>query len=226
MRKLIAAIFISVLSLVFTSGWNFPPPGQALLTFDDGPHPIYTPPVLETLRENDIRAVFFVVGVEVKRYPELLAEISRQGHLIGVHTYTHRDITRLTRDELQEEITLTAQLITEITGQEPVYFRPPRGRYSPEALETVRKAGLTTIMWDAGLERSGVKDPQRLVRTLLRRIRHEPNPVILLHDGDPSRQHDRMPTVLALPLVITELRAMGYKFTEPHNHCRLKGAEF
>lgn len=222
MRKLFAAFFISFLSLMFTSGWNSPPPGQVLLTFDDGPHPLYTAPVLEILAKNDIKALFFVVGVEVERYPGLLAEISRQGHLIGVHTYTHRDITRLTEAELRQEIMLTSRLITEITGQEPLYFRPPRGKHSPEALETVRRMGLVTVMWDDGLERRGVKDPSRLVRAMVGRIQHQPNPIILLHDGDPSRQYDRTPTVRALPLLVEQLRARGYGFADPREHCRLE----
>jgi len=221
MRKLVAALFISILSLMFTSGWNFPPAGQVLLTIDDGPHPVYTPLVLDILRNNNIKAIFFVVGREVERYPDLLAEINRQGHIIGVHTYTHLDITRLTDDDLLEEIALTEQIITQITGQKPIYFRPPRGKYSPRALETVDKAGLVTLMWDAGLERKSIKEPSRMVRNIVRRIKHESNPIILLHDGDPSRMYDRMPTIKALPLLINELRSKGYRFDHPEEHCRL-----
>ncbi|MCG8400841.1 MAG: polysaccharide deacetylase family protein [Firmicutes bacterium] len=225
MKKMLPVFLIVIISLMFTSGWNFPPPGRVLLTFDDGPHPVYTPQVLQVLQNNGVKAVFFVVGSEIERYPDLLAEINRHGHLIGNHTYTHRDITSLTPGELREEINRTGQLITDITGQQPIYFRPPRGRIAAESLATIQQMNLVTVMWDAGLERRGVTDSAKLVNSLRKRIRHEPDPVLLLHDGDLSGRHDRTPTVKALPLLINELQARGYGFADPWEKIRLPELE-
>ncbi|MBF7083989.1 polysaccharide deacetylase family protein [Desulfallas sp. Bu1-1] len=225
MKKVLTMFLIAVLCLFFTSGWHYPAGGKVLLTFDDGPNPLYTPEILTLLQKNNIKATFFVVGQEAYKHPELLAEISRHGHLLGIHTYTHRNITTLSREELQEEIRLTAESINSITGQNPVYFRPPRGKYAPEQLAIIRGMGYTPVKWDACLEYNGINDPELLVRMLLKRIRGIPNPVILLHDGDPTYRHDRTPTVKALQLLINELRKQGYEFADPGESYRYRRVE-
>lgn len=188
---------------------------QIVLTFDDGPHPSYTPRILDTLDHHGIKAVFFVVGQEADRYPELVAEIHRRGHLLGNHTNTHRNITGLPRDDILFELTATDSIVAAITGQSPVYFRPPRGNYDDETLSILAETGHLMLMWDDCLEKGGPKDPQQAVDNLLSRIGWRKEAVILLHDGDPSARHCRQTTVEALPIMIAELDKRNYYFVNP-----------
>jgi len=225
MKKLLISMFIAIIPFFLISGSTYPAGQNVLLTFDDGPNPLYTPQVLQTLQENNIQAVFFVVGQEVLKHPDLLADIARHGHLIGVHTFSHRNITEMTRAELRREIQTTAELISRITGQNPVYFRPPRGKHNRAQLDLIYNMGYLPVKWHDCLEKTGVDEPEQLVNDLIKRIRHIPNPVILLHDGDPARYHDRTATVQSLPLLIDRLREKGYGFADPRDSFQLRQVE-
>lgn len=188
---------------------------QIILTFDDGPHPSYTPRVLDILEHHDIKAIFFVVGQEAERYPELVSDIHRRGHLLGNHTYSHRNVSDLPRADLLYELTTTDTVVVEITGQTPVYFRPPRGNFSNETLLTLAETGHVILMWDDCLEKGGPGNPQQVVDGLLSRIGWRKKTIILLHDGDPSGRHSRQTTAEALPILITELKKRNYQFIDP-----------
>lgn len=224
MKKIAITLFITAITLLLSSGSNYPA-GSVILTFDDGPNPKYTPHILQTLKESDIKAIFFVVGQEAFENPEILAEINNHNHLIGNHTYSHNSITTLSDQELIEEIKLTADLIKDITGQNPVYFRPPRGQYNRDQLYTIRDMGYIPVKWDACLEKRSINNPEQLVDHLINRIKRTPNPVLLLHDGDPSNRHDRTSTVQALPILIENLQEKGYIFADPSESFRLRQVE-
>lgn len=188
---------------------------QIILTFDDGPHPSYTPQVLDTLEHHGIKAIFFVVGQEANRYPELVADIHRRGHLLGNHTHTHRNLTGLPRADLLSELVTTDTVVAGITGQPPVYFRPPRGNYDIETQLILAETGHVMLMWDVCLENGGPRDPQQTVNGLLSRISWRKKVIILMHDGDPSGRHSRQTTVESLPILITELKKRNYHFVNP-----------
>ena len=188
---------------------------QIMLTFDDGPHPLHTPQILDTLDQHDIKAIFFVVGQEADRYPELVADIHRRGHLLGNHTHTHRNVTGLPRTDLMSELVTTDTVVARITGQSPVHFRPPRGNYDIETLLVLAETGHVMLMWDACIENGGIENPQQAVNGLLNRISWRKKVIILLHDGDPSGRHSRQTTVEALPILITELEKRSYHFVNP-----------
>lgn len=219
-----------VLSLLFITlsiipGWNYGNK-EVLLTFDDGPNQLYTPKVLKLLRKNHIKAMFFVVGQEAAKNPDLLKEISLQGHILAIHTYTHRDITDMSKEELEKEILETAELIRQTTGQRPVYFRPPRGHYSLKSLAVVSNLGYTPVIWDIGLEKKAYNnDAKKMVERLIFRIKFRHNPVLLIHDGDPTQHHDRSSSLRALPILINSLKAEGYTFADPGNNKCLKHVE-
>lgn len=227
----IAVIGILVALIMFGFGGQFSQgavaPGKVLLTFDDGPNPEYTGQILSILQEYDIKAVFFVVGQEVEKYPELVQQVHQAGHIIGNHTYTHQSLRNLNQEQLREEITKTDQLIFAITGQSPAYVRPPRGMYGKRALFCLTQLDKLPVMWDYGLEKEGIHTARGLVDNILNRMRRAPRGkdgfILLLHDGDPSGRHDRSLTVEALPMLIQDLRAQGYEFIESTSQ---KGRDF
>lgn len=179
----------------------------AMLTFDDGPS-AYTPEVLDGLKEAGVKAVFFITGYGAAQHPDLVRRIHEEGHVLGIHTMTHPNMTQLSRAEQIEEIQPLIDLITEVTGLPPRYFRPPFGAYNDELLATLDELGLELINWSNGsLDWEGVvdgyKDPNQVVADVLDQL--HPGAVILAHD---TMKH----TAEAVPMIIQALRAEGYEF--------------
>ena len=179
----------------------------AMLTFDDGPSD-YTPEVLDRLKEAGVKAVFFITGYGAEQHPDLVRRIHEEGHVLGIHTMTHPDMTSLGREEQIAEIQPLIDLITEATGQPPRYFRPPYGAYNDQLLATLDELGLELINWSNGsLDWEGVvdgyKDPNQVVADVLDQL--HPGAVILAHD---TMKH----TAEAVPLIIAALRERGYDF--------------
>ncbi|KGR87025.1 polysaccharide deacetylase family protein [Lysinibacillus odysseyi] len=100
------------------------------LTFDDGPHPVYTPQLLDLLKRYDIRATFFVVGSKVEKYPYIIKRIHEEGHAIGIHHYEHKSNWVLTPRQLQKQLEKTAAAISHCTGKRPILYRPPWGHFN------------------------------------------------------------------------------------------------
>ncbi|KAJ3087874.1 hypothetical protein HK102_010097 [Quaeritorhiza haematococci] len=108
--------------------------GTLALTFDDGPHPVGTPPLLDTLKKHDVKATFFILGTQADQYPDLVKRIWEEGHQIASHTYSHPDIrflaqrtNSMTPMGLYEELTRTNDALFKITGARPKWLRPPFG---------------------------------------------------------------------------------------------------
>jgi peptidoglycan/xylan/chitin deacetylase (PgdA/CDA1 family) len=177
------------------------------LTFDDGPDPRSTSALLELLRAENVPATFFCIGRNVAAHPELTARITREGHLLGNHTYTHSNATNffgLAR--LTEEMTRTQFAMRDAVGVAPVYFRPPMGLSNPRVFKAAATLGLKVVGWTArGLD-TQIRDPERVVRRILRGVR--PGAIILLHDGNIPAER-LLPTV---KLLLAKLREQGYAF--------------
>lgn len=120
---------------------------KIVLTFDDGPHPKTTPKVLEILRRRHIKAIFFVLGLQAAKYPELIKQIHDEGHLIGNHSYSHKNLTQLSEADMREELTRTSRLIASITGYQPEYLRPPYGSMNSKVIEVARQEGMKIMLW-------------------------------------------------------------------------------
>ena len=121
--------------------WNVPNDSNVYLTFDDGPHPITTPKVLEVLKHFGVKATFFCVGENIQRYPEIIQDIEREGHVIGNHTYHHENGWSIPVDTYIESITRTSELI------KSNLFRPPYGRINLRSINRLKNAGYQIIMW-------------------------------------------------------------------------------
>ena len=114
------------------------------LTFDDGPSAAWTPVLLDGLKERGVKATFFLIGENADKNPEIVKRMAEEGHLIGNHTYHHVEITRVPDETAQEEILMTNEVITGITGEEVSYMRPPFGVWQKN-LE--RKLDVMPVLW-------------------------------------------------------------------------------
>ena len=183
------------------------------LTFDDGPDPAYTPAILDILKEYDIPATFFMVGRHVERYPGLARRIADEGHSLGNHTWSHRSLVPLSADYTRMEIMRTHEMIEQVTGVTPKFFRPPRGIYSAFALDLLRKEGYTTVLWNLTSQDWAELPAGRIAAQVLNRT--GPGSILLFHDSGnliSAEGGDRMNTLRALPLVIEGLQEEGYRF--------------
>lgn len=203
-----------VLALAVQAFNLIPVKKSVLLTFDDGPDPNHTPQILTVLQENDINAIFFVVGKQVEKHPELLTRIHTEGHVIGNHTYDHANISLLSPEALRSQVIRTDKIVAALTGTKPLYFRPPRGIITQREADILNMMGKKVILWDLGLEKKGIKDPSLTVGNLFKRLRRKHSAVLLMHDGSLGR-HDRMVTVDSLQMIIDELKSRGYSFVHP-----------
>jgi len=193
----------------FTDAFCRGAPGRMrlALTFDDGPDPRSTPPLLDALRRLGVRATFFCVGERAAANPDLVRRIVRDGHEIGNHSFRHAWWTNfLLGRGLDREVRRTQDAIRAITGVSPRYFRSPMGLTNPHLAGALRKSGVSLAGWDAAAPRDRARDPAEAVERILRRIRD--GSIILLHDGgaDP----------VALPRLVEALavacRGQGYAF--------------
>ncbi len=151
------------------------------LTFDDGPHPVYTAKLLDMLMDYDIKATFFVVGKFAEEYPELIGRMKAEGHTIGLHSYEHKSAMlqtpSYTRSDFEKSINVLRKL-----GIEPVLYRPPWGHVNWVTLHMIRKYGLRKVLWDVMVQ-DWAKDSSEVLLQykLLKRSRE--GSVICLHDG-------------------------------------------
>ncbi|MED3993747.1 polysaccharide deacetylase family protein [Peribacillus frigoritolerans] len=177
------------------------------LTFDDGPEDIYTPQILDILRQKGVKATFFVVGKQAREYPELLKQIYREGHAIGNHTWDHSHLPDLTNQQLIENVQFTTAEIEKITGLKTDLFRPPYGEIQDQQVALLNNRGYRSIMWTADtMDWSGVS-----AEDIQSRVKQNASPgvIVLQHNYHASGKFE---TVKALPQIIDQLRAQGYEF--------------
>lgn len=179
------------------------------LTFDDGPDPVYTPQLLAVLAQHHARATFFVTGIQAERLPDLLRAEAMQGHQIGNHGYSHRDLHALAPDIIRDEVNRAAAVITANVGKTPTVFRPPLGKFAPRMLETVQALGYRVVLWTwATNSEDSLNNPPaaKIAGHILKGAK--PGAIVLLHDHGGDRRH----TVAAVAQVLEKLSAQGYRF--------------
>lgn len=160
-----------------------PAPTRAVaLTFDDGPDPAATPPLLDLLRERGAAATFFLVGERARAHPDLVRRIVAEGHAVGNHSDRHSPLTNFwLSGRLRQDLTACQETLTELTGAAPVYFRPPVGLANHATHPVAEALGLAVVGWRVrGLDTRG-RAPASVVASILRRVRG--GDVVLLHDG-------------------------------------------
>ena len=183
------------------------------LTFDDGPNEPYTSQVLNILEQYGIRATFFIIGQNARRYPETCRRIVTAGNAIGNHSYHHLKSMCLRRGKtVARDIKMAHQAIYECTGLEPTLFRPPHGFRTPWLMRAVRNLGYTVVTWDnMTSDWNAGKSGEEIVLAILGRAK--PGGVIVLHDGRDTRlRYDRSHMLQALPFVIETLMERRFEF--------------
>lgn len=170
------------------------------LTFDDGPHPVYTEEMLEVLEKAQVPATFFLLGQNIEGNEEVVKNIAEKGHLIGNHTYHHVQITGLPKEQAYEEIDQTSRLIEELTGKGTEYVRPPFGTWN-EGLES--NLDLIPVMWTIDTLDWTTKNVDTIVNHVVKNAGE--NDIILMHDSYKS-------TVQAVERIISLLKAEGFEF--------------
>lgn len=190
-------------------------PAEVMLTFDDGPSEPYTGQILDVLKAEKIKAVFFLCGSSAERYPDLVRRIRDEGHEIGNHTWSHPWLHLAGRAATAAEIDRTQDVLERITGRRPVWFRPPFGVRGFALRGVLEERGMKMMLWsDRGHD--GALDAAGIAATTLAQL--HPGAIILLHDGDEAKDPslvDRAATVAALPAVVAGVRRAGYRFASP-----------
>lgn len=176
------------LKTLFPDGlWELPadPHTQRVaLTFDDGPHPEYTPALLQVLMDFQVPATFFVLGERVQRWPHLARQIRQQGHRIGLHGWQHRSFTQLAPGELYQSLKRSQAALVAACGGIPDDYRavrPPNGLFWPQTLADLRLWGFCPVMWSVVPEDWLIPPVSVVVERVLAQVR--PGSLIVLHDG-------------------------------------------
>lgn len=170
------------------------------LTFDDGPHPVYTPKLLDGLKKRGVVATFFVTGQNAKEYPEIIKRMSEDGHLIGNHTYSHIQLTKSNREEFRAELVKTNEVLREITGKDASFVRPPYGSWD-KSFET--ELNMFPVLWNIDPLDWCCNNADCIVQKVERKTKE--NSIILLHD-----YYDT--SVQAALRIIDDLTKQGYQF--------------
>jgi peptidoglycan-N-acetylglucosamine deacetylase len=157
---------------------------RVLLTFDDGPHPINTPKVLDELRHAGVQATFFVMGkkLETSLGQELIHRAAAEGHQIGNHTYSHPNLTELAEDQIREEILKTEQLIGDVSGGVKI-LRPPYGAHNSLVDQVAKELGYSLILWTVDTRDWYPDYDDRWVAHAMGQIVTQEQSIVLAHDN-------------------------------------------
>jgi peptidoglycan-N-acetylglucosamine deacetylase len=181
------------------------------LTFDDGPNPFATPAILDALGTADVRGTFFVLGRHADRWPDLVARMVAEGHVVANHGYHHRKLTFRSPRYVRDDIALGSDAIDRAGGGRPTLFRPPHGYRNPWVTPIARAAGQRTVGWTLGVWDSARPGSAVIAERVIRRA--DAGAIVLLHDGDGyDSDGDRMQTASAVPLLVRGLRERGFAF--------------
>ncbi|MEV6170757.1 polysaccharide deacetylase family protein [Streptomyces sp. NPDC051954] len=180
-----------------------------VLTFDDGPDPRYTPEILDTLWEYDVRAMFFVCGEMVAENLDLVERMADEGHVVGNHTWSHPLLTQLTRKQIRSEMERTCKIIEKGSGEWPRWFRAPYGAWNRAAFQLGAELGMEPLAWT--IDTLDWTEPGS--GSIIDRVENgaAPGVVVLSHDAG----GDRSQSVRALRDYLPQLLDDGYHITVP-----------
>lgn len=173
------------------------------LTFDDGPNATSTPKVLSALKAHDAVATFFMLGSQAEYYPQVAQQVLTEGHEIGSHTQSHRDLSTLKDAQIQQELGEASRKIEGATGYKPTLLRPPYGAYNDKVLHAAKREGTPIILWSVDSLDWKSRNAQAVNDVVLRTVK--PGSIVLMHDIHLS-------TAEALPSLLTALKKQGYQF--------------
>jgi peptidoglycan-N-acetylglucosamine deacetylase len=179
--------------------------GSVCLTFDDGPDPFLTPPLLDVLRCLGVRATFFVIGAKVERYPGIVRRMAAEGHCVGNHSFHHSDPASTSARQLCQEVRRTATLLGGLLGHEVRFFRPPHGKLSALKLSNLWGAKQTVVLWTVDPKDYCCQSAADLRAWFEARS---------LRGGDLVLMHDNVPHAIEImPNLVQQARASGLTFS-------------
>jgi peptidoglycan/xylan/chitin deacetylase (PgdA/CDA1 family) len=180
---------------------------QIALTFDDGPHPQFTPKLLAILKQQGVKATFFLVGEMAEKNPGLVRAEAAAGHDLGNHTYHHVDLTKIPSGQVATEMEACGDVLRDILGKPVDLFRPPGGDYNQQVAEVAEELGYTITLWTDDPGDYASPGAEVIATRTLHRAGN--GGIILLHDGVQE-------TMDVLPQVIQALKSKGYTFVTIH----------
>jgi peptidoglycan-N-acetylmuramic acid deacetylase len=176
------------------------------LTFDEGYEAGYSSSILDTLKENDVKAAFFITGHYLNSQPELVERMIQEGHIVGNHTVNHPSMPSLNEEKLKEEVMKLHTTVYEKFGYEMKYLRPPKGEFSERTLWQTKQLGYTTVMWSFAYDDWDENKQGREAYGKEKILKNVHNgAIILLHANSKDNCN-------ILDSVIKEIKNMGYEF--------------
>ena len=182
---------------------------EVVLTFDDGPWPGNTPRVLKALADQCTKALFFPIGKHAGWHPEILKQVVAEGHTVGSHTWSHKDLTRLTPQEAQDEFEKGVAAVSIALGNKPVapFFRLPALRNPPEMMKYLAERNVGIFSTDFDSFDFKMRKPEQVVKSVMTKLEKHGKGIILMHDF----QHA---TSEAIPELLKKLKDGGYKVVQ------------
>jgi len=179
---------------------------EVVLTFDDGPWPT-TDAVLQALAEECVRATFFAIGKHATYYPAILRSVAAAGHTVGSHTWSHQDLSKKSPEEAKAEIEKAISAVQSALGehaQEASFFRFPALRHPPEMVTYLGERNIAIFSTDLDSFDFKLRKPEQIIKAIMTKLEKHNKGIVLMHDFQTATAH-------ALPQLLTELKAGGYK---------------
>ena len=182
---------------------------EVVLTFDDGPWQGNTPAILKALADQCTKALFFNIGKHAGYYPEIVKQVAAAGHTVGTHTWSHKDLSKLTTDEGKLEIEKGIAAVSIALGNKPVapFFRFPALRHPPELMKYMAERHMAMFSTDFDSFDFKMRKPEQVVKSVMDKLEKHGKGIILMHDF----QHA---TAEALPTILAKLKEGGYKVVQ------------
>jgi peptidoglycan/xylan/chitin deacetylase (PgdA/CDA1 family) len=182
---------------------------EIVLTFDDGPWPGNTPAVLQALADQCTKALFFPIGKHAGYHPEILKKVLAAGHTVGSHTWSHKDLSRLTDDEAKAEIEKGIAAVSIALGDKPVapFFRFPALKHPPEMVKYLGTRNIGIFSTDFDSFDFKMRKPEQVIKSVMTKLEKRGKGIILMHDF----QHA---TAEAIPELLKQFKAGGYKVVQ------------
>tara|TARA_R110002050_G_scaffold1244_4_gene8655 strand:- start:87230 stop:88033 length:804 start_codon:yes stop_codon:yes gene_type:complete len=190
---------------------------EVALTIDDGPDPMVTPQVLDILDKYHIKATFFCIANKAAQYPELCQDIIHRGHAVENHSQHHRHyFSLLGYEAIKHELHTAQATLTKITGQRPLFFRPPAGLRNPFLDPVLTQLELKLATWSVRGFDTRSDNVEHVLDKLTAGL--QAGAILLLHDGNAARTSENMPVIVeVLPALLTSAKAMNLRFVTLRN---------
>ena len=189
---------------VFNGSYN---KAEIALTFDDGPDPKFTPAILEKLAKYGVKATFFLLGENTEKWPDIAQRIVAEGHVVANHSYTHPKSSTISLADFQSEIGMSDELLNQLVGYRPRFFRPPYGDINEEQLAWLTSEGMITVQWSVDTNDWRGLAGAEIAKTV--GANAYPGSIVLQHNADGVPLQG---TVDSLDLFIPQLKDKGVRF--------------